>query len=81
MRTGEKVIFRECCRQLAIRRRTEGLPHEEIVDELEALNDQCVLSLIGHHPTPEWSLGLYDHITMTVQFGIDEVLDVFDLED
>jgi len=75
-RTGEKALFRSCCQDLARRRRAEGLPPEELTAVLDALADQCVLSLADQDPSPRWSLGLYDHVTMTVQFGIDDVLDV-----
>ena len=42
------------------------------------MNDLIVLELSDAVPGPSWYLALYDHITMTVQFGIDEVYDVYD---
>jgi hypothetical protein len=48
-----------------------------MVNELHVLNDATVLAL-SVDPSPTWSLALYDHVTMTVQFGVDEVQDVFD---
>jgi len=80
VRTGEKALFRSRCQDLARRRRAEGLPPQELTALLDTLGDQCVLSLTDQDPSPRWSLGLYDHITMTVQFGIDDVLDVFEEE-
>lgn len=80
VRTGQKAHFRRCCQDLARRRRAEGLTAEELTAALDTLGDQCVLSLADQDPSPRWSLGLYDHVTMTVQFGIDEVLDVFEGE-
>jgi hypothetical protein len=78
VRSGEKSLFQRPCRELALRRRDEGYPPEELTRVLNVLHDLVVLSLAGHDPSPEWSLALYDHVTMTVQFGIDEVLDVFE---
>jgi hypothetical protein len=80
VRTGEKALFRAACSHLARQRRQEGFGSEEIIALLDALGDLCVLSLSDHDPAPAWSLGLYDHVTMTVQYGIDEVLDVFEAE-
>ena len=80
VRTGEKALFRDTCQQLARQRLEEGLPAEELTGALDTLGDQCVLSLADHDPSRLWSLGLQDHVTMTVQFGIDGVLDVFETE-
>jgi hypothetical protein len=77
VRVGEKTIFQHACRSIACRRRDEGLRLEEMVNELHVLNDATVLAL-SVDPSPTWSLALYDHVTMTVQFGVDEVQDVFD---
>jgi len=78
VRTGEKVRFRDACRDLAAERCLEGFPLEELTAALDALNDLAVLDLAGESPGPGWYLALYDHVTMTVQFGIDEVHDVYD---
>jgi nucleoside-diphosphate-sugar epimerase len=78
VRTGEKALFRARCHDLARRRRAEGFTREEIIGALEALGDSCVISLGGHDPTSAWGLALYDHLAMTVQYGIDEVLEVFE---
>ncbi len=80
VRTGEKALLRGTCRDLARQRRQEGFGSEELIATLDALGDLSVLSLAGHDPSPAWSLGLYDHVTMTVQYGIDEVLEVFEEE-
>jgi hypothetical protein len=76
--TGEKALFQSCCNDLARRRRSEGVAVEELLAALNALADLAVLPLIARSSSAAWSLALYDHITMTVQFGVDEVLEVFD---
>jgi len=78
VRTGEKAFFRSCCHELARKRLDEGLPFEELTAALDVLNDLCVLSLAEDRTSRASSLALYDHITMTVQFGVDEILDVFE---
>ena len=78
VRTGEKAVFQRACRELARRRRRDGLSLEEIVSALNALNDLSVLALSREDIGARWSLALYDHISMTVQFGVDEVCDVFE---
>jgi hypothetical protein len=81
VRTGEKELFRRVCRDLAERRRTEGFPLEEVTAKLDALNDLAVLALAGEQAGAGWSLALYDHVTMTVQFGVDEACEVFEAGD
>jgi nucleoside-diphosphate-sugar epimerase len=78
VRTGEQAIFRGACRDLARRMRDGGIPSEEVAALLDALGDQCVLALAGETPGRAWSMALYDHVTMTVQFGIDEVQETFE---
>jgi nucleoside-diphosphate-sugar epimerase len=78
VRTGERALFRNRCRDLAQHRRSEGVPLEDMTAALDVLSDQCVLSLSGHEAGTVWTLALYDHVTMTVQFGIDEIMDVFE---
>lgn len=78
IRTGEKALFQARCQSIARHRHHEGLPAEELVSALDALGDMCVLSLADRDPSPGWSLALHDHVTMTVQFGVDAVLDVYE---
>ena len=76
--SGEKGLFLSTCREVAERRRAEGVPLEELTALLDVLNDLCVLSLAGHDASPSWALALYDHVTMTVQLGVDALLDMAD---
>ena len=83
---GDTVVSRistaatrsSACRELGSRRRAEGFSQDEITALLDALNDLCVLAMAGGDSGAGWALALHDHVTMTVQFGIDEVCDVFD---
>ena len=78
VRTGEKEVFQRACRQLARLRRAEPYGADDLLTLLDALNDHCLRALAPQRPDSRWSMTLRDHVTMTVQFGIDEVLDVFD---
>ena len=78
VRTGEKAVFQRACRNFARRCRRHGLSLEEIVAALNALNDLSVLAVSREDIGGGWSLAMYDHITMTVQFGVDEVYDLFE---
>ena len=78
VRTGEKAVFRSACREFAARAIREGIEASECVDTLDAFGDLSVLALAADDPSRSWTLTLYDHVTMTVQFGIDEVRDTFE---
>lgn len=78
VRTGEKSIFRGACAEQALHAVRDGIAEQECCDTLDALSDLCVLALTGCDPSREWALSLYDHVTMTVQFGIDEVHEAFE---
>lgn len=78
VRTGDKGVFRGACQELGRRRRAEGFPLDELTSLLDGLNDLCTLALAGMDPGAAWSLALYDHVTMTIQFGVDEICDAYD---
>lgn len=73
-----RVRPQQIAEELARQRRVEDFPLDELTAELDALNDLIVLELSDAVPGPSWYLALYDHIAMTVQFGIDEIYDVYD---
>lgn len=78
VRAGEKDLFLNACRAVARHWRADGLPFEELTDLLDALNDLCVLALVRHEAGAAWALALQDHVTMTVQFAVDALLDLAD---
>lgn len=78
VRTGEKAVFQHACRQIAERRRREGFDRDEIIAVLNALNYYCRRELTADDDGVAWTRTIHDHITMTVQFGIDEIYDVFE---
>ena len=77
IRTREKALFRSHCRDLAERRRAQGFTAEEVGSALRLFNEICIKAL-SVDPAPPRLAELDDYITTAVQFGIDEVEDVFD---
>ncbi len=76
VRTGEKSLFSSVCREFAEQRRREGFAPEEAMNMLDALARLCLPALAAEEPGRDWSRALYDHVTMTVQFGRDAVQDI-----
>ncbi len=78
VRTGERSIFMSYCRDLAERRKAQGLPAREVCNALEALHQVC-LTLILQDPEAEGlDHAIHDYVTMTYRFGCDQVQDVYD---
>jgi nucleoside-diphosphate-sugar epimerase len=77
IRTREKALFKSHCRDLAERRRTQGFTAEEVCHALGLLNEVC-LKTLATEPGPVTLAELDDYITAAVQFGIDEVEDIFE---
>jgi hypothetical protein len=77
IRTREKALFKSHCRDLAEQRRTQGFTAEEVCHELSLFNEVC-LKTLATEPGPLTLAELDDYITAAIQFGIDEVEDVFE---
>lgn len=76
VRSGEKAMFADHCRELVGKRAVEGTPGIEWATALDVVNDLCERALARHGTALEWQRNVYDNVTMTVQFGVDAVLDV-----
>jgi hypothetical protein len=81
VRTRDKAAFALHCREFALRRFNEGIPPTEWAAALDVLSDLCVLSLSERDTEPAWHRDVYDHVTMTMQFGIDAILEAFEDEE
>ncbi len=77
IRTREKAIFMSYCHDLAERRFAQGFTVDEVSFALTALNQVCLRILAADPEAPELDQ-LYDHVTGTIQFGIDEIQDVYE---
>ncbi|HVN75981.1 MAG TPA: NAD(P)-dependent oxidoreductase [Thermoanaerobaculaceae bacterium] len=77
IRTREKAVFVSYCHDLAERRFAQGFTLDEVCYALTTLNLLCLRALAADPEAPDLEQ-LYDHITATIQFGIDEVQDVYE---
>ncbi len=78
VRTGEKGLFTAYCRDLAGKRYEDGFGAAEVASALELLNATCIETL---HEDPEaegLDQAISNHLTMTIQFGCDQVLETFE---
>lgn len=78
VRAGEKLSFMTYCHDVAIHRRLQGVTSATVIRGLrilEAISREAVLSdPEGGHLED----ATCDHITMTVEFGIDQVLEAYE---
>ncbi len=77
-RTRMKIDFMSYCRELAERRLEEGFAAGEIVGALETLDRVCIKALIEDPDSTEVQPYMYSCITMTIRFGIDQVMETCD---
>ncbi|MEN8008017.1 MAG: NAD(P)-dependent oxidoreductase [Candidatus Krumholzibacteriota bacterium] len=78
VRTRMKTEFMSYCREVASRRIEQGFAPEEIVGALETLDSICIKALIDDPESTEVQPYLYSCITMTIRFGIDQVMETCD---
>ena len=77
IRTREKAVFMSYCHDLAERRFAQGFRVDEVCFALTTLNQICLRVLAADRASPSLEQ-LFDYVTATVQFGIDEIQDVFE---
>jgi nucleoside-diphosphate-sugar epimerase len=78
VRTREKAVFMTYCRDLAQHRLQQGVSESELCGVLETMNDVC-LEVLGRDPAAaELHSAMHDYVTTTVQFGIDQVQEVYE---
>ncbi|MGE5235373.1 MAG: NAD-dependent epimerase/dehydratase family protein [Acidobacteriota bacterium] len=78
IRTREKGVFRSYCRDLAERRHAQGFDVEEVCYAVASLNQACLKVLREDPESQGLEDAMHDHITMTIQFGIDEIQEVYE---
>ena len=79
IRMRMKIDFMSYCRDLAERRMEQGFTAEELVGALEAIDQVCVRTLIEDPESEDVRPYLIECISMTVRFGIDQILETYDL--
>ncbi len=78
VRTQDKGIFKSYCQDLARRRFKEGFSADEVCDAIETLNNICLRRILDDAEGEGLGVALEHHVTMTIQFGCDQVYETFD---
>lgn len=78
VRTGERGVFTGYCRDLAAKRFEDGFDVLEVCNVLELLNSVCVEVVQEDPESVELETAIRDYLTMTVQFGCDQVMETFE---
>ena len=81
VRTREKGIFMAYCRDLAERRYQQGFSLDEVCHALGTLDRICLGAINGSPGPGVLPQDLHDYISMTIQFGIDQVQEVYEYLD
>lgn len=79
IRTRERGLFMAYCRDLAARRLAQGFDLEEVCYAVASLNTACLRVLAGCSEAAGLEQAIHDHVTTTVQFGIDQIQEVYEL--
>jgi hypothetical protein len=78
VRTGEKGRFMNHCRDVAKTRHEQHYTCVEVCSALEALNQICLHMLRNDPEGVGLDEAFHDHVTMTIQFGIDQIREVYE---
>ncbi len=79
IRTREMEPVGGHCRTIAAQCHRDGLTVEQVCEAFSNLGAVCIDTLKENRPPPGLERALTDRITMALQFGIDEILDEFEL--
>jgi nucleoside-diphosphate-sugar epimerase len=78
VRTREKAVFMTYCRDLARHRHQQGVSETELCGVLETMNDVCLEVLNRDPESRGLQRAMHDYITTTIQFGVDQVQEVYE---
>jgi hypothetical protein len=81
IREGRRGTFMAYCRDLADHRAQQGLDADELVRVLRSFERICRQELAQDPESAPIAAAVHDYLTMTIEFGIDQVLDVFEHRD
>jgi nucleoside-diphosphate-sugar epimerase len=79
IRTRDRGVFATYCRDLAVRRFEQSFSGEEVCEALAMTGYACI-EVLGRDPEAAGiDRDLETHLTTTLRFGADHVLDIYDL--
>jgi hypothetical protein len=78
VRTEERGLFLGYCRDFAAKRFREGFGPREVIGALQGLNRSCLEVLQEDPEGRGLDEALEKHLTMTIDFGCDQILEVFE---
>jgi len=78
IRTRDRGLFTTYCRDLAEKRLMQGFGVREVVGALLAMNGVCVDTLRHDPEAEDLEHAIHDHLSMTVQFGCDQILEIYE---
>jgi len=78
VRTGERGHFMNYCRDVSTWRANQHIDGLEMIQALRALNWIVIDALRGDPDGATIGRSLHDYVTMTIEFGIDQILEVYE---
>jgi len=78
VRTRERGLFLGYCRDFAAKRFSEDFGAFEVIEALQGLNRACLEVLRNDPEADGLDEDLQMHLTTTIEFGCDEILEVFE---
>jgi nucleoside-diphosphate-sugar epimerase len=79
VRTRDRSIFLAYCEDLAERRWEQGFSADDLCGALDILNQVCLEVLLEDDEVGEVEMYFHEHISVTIRFGVDHVIEVFEL--
>jgi nucleoside-diphosphate-sugar epimerase len=78
IRTRDRGLFTTYCRDLAEKRLMQGFGVREVVGAVFAVSAICVDTLRSDPDAEDLEGPIHDHLLMTVQFGCDQILEIYE---
>jgi nucleoside-diphosphate-sugar epimerase len=78
IRTRDRGLFTTYCRDLAEKRLMQGFGVREVVGALLMVNAICVQTLQSDPEAEDLAAAIHDHLSMTIQFGCDQILEIYE---
>lgn len=78
IRTRDRGLFTTYCRDLAEKRLMQGFGVREVVGALLTVNAVCVNTLRADPEAEDLDGPIHDYLSMTVQFGCDQILEIYE---